>query len=258
MTDGTKVLDGRTALVTGGNSGIGYAAAEALLRAGARVVITGRNAATLEAAAARLGAVRGTDQVLALRADTTSAGERAAAFAAIRERFGGLDVLFANAGIARFAPVEGVTEADYDEQFGVNVRGLFFTIQEALPLLRDGASVILNASISGQKGLPGASVYSATKAAVRSFARTLSADLLPRRIRVNAVSPGPISTPIFERMGMPQEAIDQTTAYLTSLTPVKRMGAPEEVAALVVYLASDASSYIVGADIAIDGGVTQL
>ncbi|MFL6285778.1 MAG: SDR family oxidoreductase [Pyrinomonadaceae bacterium] len=242
-------LEGKVAVVTGGNSGIGLATAKEFRREGARVVITGRDARTLKEAAKEIGG-----EVLALRSDSSSLKETDELFAAVKERFGRVDVLFVNAGVGKFAPLEETDEELFDQIMDINFKGAYFTIKKALPLLNDGASVILNTSVVAHIGLPNSSVYSASKAALLSLVRTLSADLIGRGIRVNAVSPGPIATPIFGKMGLPPEAIDETTKGLSEQVPLKRMGRPEEIAKAVLFLASSDSSFLVGTEIVADGG----
>lgn len=246
-------LAGKVALITGGNSGIGRATAEAFVAEGAQVVITGRDQATLDETAAVLG-----DAGLAVRAEAADLGAIDRVVDAVRARFGRIDVLFVNAGIGQFAPVDQATEAHFDALFDVNVKGLYFTVQKALPLLAPGASVIFNGSISGHTGMAGSSVYSATKAAVRSLARTLSADLKDRGIRVNVISPGPVSTPILGRLGLPPEALEAATAGLRAQIPLGRFGRAEEIAGAAVFLASDESTFFVGAELVADGGMSQL
>lgn len=240
-------LEGKVAVITGGNSGIGLATAREFRREGARVVITGRDARTLAEAARELGG-----EVLALRSDSASLADIDALFAAVKERFGRVDVLFVNAGVARFAPLEETDEGLFDQTMNINFKGAYFTVQKALPLLGDGASVILNASVVAHVGFPNSSVYSASKAALLSLARTLSADLVGRGIRVNAVSPGPVETPIFGRMGIAEEA----TEGLREQVPLKRLGRPEEIAKAVLFLATPDSSFLVGTEIVVDGGVS--
>jgi len=248
-----RVFEGKVALVTGGNSGIGLATAKAFAREGAKVAITGRNEATLEAARQELG-----PEALAIKADMSRLTEIDSAMQQIRQRFDRIDALFVNAGIGRFVPLEQVTEEFYDSIMDTNVKGLFFTVQKAAPLLAKGAGVVLNASISAHIGMPGSTVYGASKAAVVSLAKTLSADLLERGIRVNVVSPGPIQTPILDRMGLPEEQLRQTKEYIVSQVPLKRFGNPEDIASAVLYLTSPASAYILGTELIIDGGMTQL
>jgi NAD(P)-dependent dehydrogenase (short-subunit alcohol dehydrogenase family) len=251
-------LAGKIALITGGNSGIGLATAEEFLRAGASVVITGRDPSTLQSAEAQLGEHAAADQLVAVRADVTIPRQIDQAMDEIRGRFGRLDVLFVNAGIGEFVPIAEATEQHFDRIFDTNVKGAYFTIQKALPLLTRGASIILNSSISGMIGMPGTSVYAASKAAVRSLARTLSADLVDRGIRVNVISPGPITTPIIDRLGLTPEARDEFAARVRQNVPLKRFGDPHEIAHAAVFLASDESTFFVGAELVADGGLSQL
>ena len=246
-------LAGKVALITGGNSGIGLATAEAFVEAGATVIVTGRDRATLDAASSRFGRA-----VLVRRADSARLADLDALMEEIRERFESLDVLFVNAGVARFAPLDEVTEEQFDYMFDINVRGAFFTVQKAVPLLAPGASVVLNASVAGFTGAPNSSVYSATKAAVRSLARTFSADLVERGVRVNVISPGPVSTPIFDRLGLSADRVAGLSEQIHARVPLRRFGAPREVADVAVFLASDESSFIVGAELVVDGGMTHL
>lgn len=249
-----KKLNGKVALITGGNSGIGLATAKLFANEGASVIITGRNQETLQRAAADIG--KGT---LAIKADVTNLEDIDALFLKIKEVFGSIDILFANAGIASFFPATLADEKNYDDLMTSNVKGIFFSIQKSLPLLNYGGSIIINSSSAWMKGLPNVTVYAATKAAVRSFARGFAAELLERQVRVNVVSPGAIHTPIFDRTGgVPKEAIPQLKENFTSLIPMKRFGTAEEVANTVLFLASDDSSYINGVDIPVDGGFTML
>lgn len=248
-----KKLQGKVVVVTGGNSGIGLATAKLFSQEGARVAISGRDQATLTAAAKEIGA-----DSLALRADVSNIADLDAFFGTVTKTFGKIDVLFANAGVAKFAPISDSSESLFDEVFDINVKGVFFTIQKALPHLNDGASIILNTSFVDSAGLPTSSVYAASKAAVRSFARTAAAELVGRGIRVNVVSPGPIATPIFGRLGLPKEAIDGLAQAILSGVPMKRLGRPEEVANTVLFLASSDSSYITGVEINVDGGAGQV
>src|SRR4030095_8806193 len=217
--NGRGRLAGKVALITGGNSGIGLATAEAFLAEGARVAISGRDQGTLDAAGAALG-----PDVLPVRADITDAAQRARLMRAVRECFGRLDVLFVNAGVAQFAPIDLSSEAHFDYVFNINVKGAYFTVQQALHVLTPGASVILNGSVSGLVGLPNASVYSASKAAIRSLARTLSADLRDRGIRVNVISPGPTRTPIYGRNDVTPEALEETAKRLAPAGGGGRVG----------------------------------
>lgn len=244
-------FDGKVALVTGGNSGIGLATAKAFAREGASVAVTGRDEATLRAAEREIGG-----GAMALRADSSRMSDLDAVMGRIRERFRRIDALFVNAGIGRFVPFDQVTEAFFDETVAVNLKGVFFTVHKALPLLEPGSAVVLNASINAHKGMPGTTVYGATKAAVVNLAKTLSADLAGRGIRVNAISPGPVDTAILARAGMSEKELKETRDWIQSQVPVKRFAAPEEIAEAVLYLCSGASSFVVGAEIVIDGGMT--
>jgi NAD(P)-dependent dehydrogenase (short-subunit alcohol dehydrogenase family) len=248
-----KRLEGKVAVVTGGNSGIGLASAKRLQEEGAKVVIAGRSQKTLDEATKSIG-----NGVLAIQADVSKLEDIDKIYAAVEKKLGKIDVLFVNAGVAKFAPFAQTTESTYNENFDTNVKGAYFTIQKALPHLNDGASIILNTSVAGIKGTEGASAYSATKAALRSIARTAAAELVGRGIRVNAVAPGPIETPIFGRTGLPKEAIDQFAKSISSQVPMKRFGQPEEVAGTVAFLASSDSSYITGEEIHVDGGLGQI
>jgi len=248
-----KRLEGKVALVTGGNSGIGLATAKRLQDEGARVAISGRSKKTLDEAVRAIG-----NGVVAVQADVAKLSEVDRLYAEVSQKLGKIDVLFVNAGVAKFAPLAETTESTYDEQFDVNIKGAYFTIQKALPLLNDGASIILNTSVADSSGTVGASAYSATKAALRSLARTAAAELVGRGIRVNAVAPGPILTPIFGRTGLSQEAVDEFAKEMVAKVPMKRFGRPEEVAAAVVFLASQDASYITGVEINVDGGLGQI
>ncbi len=246
-------LNNRVAIVTGGSSGIGLATAQRFIADGAQVVITGRNQETLGGAVAELG-----DRATGILGDVANLEDLDRLFAQIREQFGRVDVLFANAGIAPFVPFEAVTEEHFDSLFNINVRGLFFTVQKALPLLSEGASVILNASVVAQSGIPNTSIYSATKAAVRSLGRTLASELSPRSIRVNVVSPGLIETPLVGKLGLSPDEIEAFAGQVVQQTPLGRLGKPEEIAATVAFLASDDASYFTGADLVADGGMIQV
>lgn len=242
-------LEGKVAVITGGNSGIGRATAKEFKEQGARVVITGRDQQTLDEAVREIGG-----NVLAVRADTSSLAEIDKLFAAVKEKFGRVDVLFINAGIAKFTSLETVTEELFDAIMDINFKGAYFTIQKALPLLNDNASIILNTSINAHIGMPNSSVYAASKAALITLARTLSAELVGRGIRVNAVSPGPVVTPIFGRLGLPPEALEETANNIREQVPMKRFGRPEEIAKTVLFLASSDSSFLLGTEIVADGG----
>ncbi len=246
-------LEGKVALVTGGSSGMGLASALLFKEHGARLAITGREPATLDAAAARLG-----QDVLAVRSDAASLADIDGLMAAVGERYGRLDVLFINAGVAHAAPIESVSEADFDAQLGINLKGAFFTIQKALPLMRSGASIILTTSITNQLGSPNFSVYGASKAGLRSLVKSLALELIGRGIRVNAISPGPIATPMFDRLGLPEALAEAKKAAIADKSPSKRFGAAAEIASCALFLASSESSYIVGEEIVVDGGMSLL
>jgi NAD(P)-dependent dehydrogenase (short-subunit alcohol dehydrogenase family) len=246
-------LKDKIILVTGGTSGIGLATAQRFQREGARVIVTGTNPGRLEEAARALD---GRATVLAV--DLRHVDRIAAAFEDIRRSHGRLDVLFANAGAATAAPLEAITEDQFDQQVALNLKGSFFTVQKAVPLLVPGASVILTTSFLDAVGTPGLSVLSATKAAVRSLARSFAAELAPRRIRVNAVSPGPISTPFHAKLGLGDEQLKQTAEAIESQVPLGRFGEADEVARAAVFLASDDSSYMTGAELVVDGGLSQI
>ena len=248
-----KRFEGKSVVVTGGNSGIGLATAKLFHDEGANVTISGRDQNTLDEAVKTIGA--GT---LAVKADVSKLADIDKLYAQASAKFGKIDALFANAGIAKFAPASDSTEQLFDETFDINVKGLFFTLQKALPHLNDNAAIVLNSSVVNSKGTPSSSIYSASKAAVRSLARTFAAELADRGIRVNVVSPGPIETPIFGRTGLPQAAIDEFATYLKAANPMKRFGKPEEVGHAVLFLASSEASYITGVDLNVDGGAGQI
>ena len=246
-------LDGKIALITGGNSGIGLATAKQFVSEGAYVFITGRRDAELAAAVKEIG-----KNVTGVQGDVANLNDLDRLFAQIKREKGKLDIVFANAGVAKFAPFGTVTEELYDWTFDINVKGLLFTVQKALPLLPDGASIILNASIVASKGLPANSVYSATKAAIRSFARTWTTDLKTRRIRVNAVSPGAIDTPGLSQLLGSSEIGQQRMQMISTGVPLGRLGTSDEIAKAVVFLASDDASYVTGTEMFVDGGFAQV
>jgi NAD(P)-dependent dehydrogenase (short-subunit alcohol dehydrogenase family) len=246
-------LERKIALVTGGNSGIGLATARQFAQEGAHVFVTGRRAAELDAAAKEIGA-----NVTAIQGDVSKLEDLDRLMDEIKRQTGRLDVLFANAGLARYGTLGAIEEETFDAIFDVNVKGVLFTVQKALPLMPDGASIILNASIVGSKGLPANSVYSASKAAVRSFARTWATDLKARRIRVNAVSPGTIDTPGLNDLLASSEVGDQRRKMISAAVPLGRFGKPDEIARAVVFLASDDASYITGIELFVDGGFAQV
>ena len=246
-------LDGKIALVTGGTSGIGLATAKQFVSEGAYVFITGRREPELAAAVKEIGR-----NVGGVQGDISNLADLDRLFAQIKNEKGKLDVVFANAGVAKYAPFGKITEELYESIFNINVKGLLFTVQKALPLLPDGASIVLNASIVASKGLSSNSVYSATKAAVRSFARTWTTDLKDRRIRVNAISPGSIDTPGLSDLLASSEAGEQRKKMISTMVPLGRLGTPDEIAKAVVFLASDDSSYITGIELFVDGGFAQV
>jgi NAD(P)-dependent dehydrogenase (short-subunit alcohol dehydrogenase family) len=248
-----KRLEGKVAVITGGNSGIGLATAKRLQEEGAKVAILGRSRKTLDEAVKSIG-----NGVVAVQGDVVNLADVDRFYAEVSQKLGKIDVLFVNAGVAKFAPFAETSESTYDENFDVNIKGAYFTIQKALPLLNDGASIILNTSVVDQKGTAGASAYAATKAALRSLARTAAAELAGRGIRVNTVAPGPIATPIFGRTGLPKEAVDEFAKEVIAQVPMKRFGQPEEVAGTVAFLASQDASYITGVEINVDGGLGQI
>jgi NAD(P)-dependent dehydrogenase (short-subunit alcohol dehydrogenase family) len=244
---------GKVVVVTGGNSGIGLATAKRFVEEGAHVVITGRREKELEDAAAQIG-----KNVTTVAGDVSRLEDLDRLYDVVKEKHGHIDVLFANAGAGTIAPLEVATEAHFDKTFDVNVKGLFFTVQKALPLFKDGGSIVLNSSVSNVMGVPGFTAYSASKTAVRSLARGWTMDLKDRKIRVNSMSPGPIETPALDNTGLTPEQIEQVAAAWVSQVPLGRRGKPEEVAAAVLFLASDESSYITGVDLAVDGGMAQV
>ena len=247
-------LAGKIALVTGGTSGLGLATAKRFVDEGATVVVTGRRQAELDAAVRELGG-----DTLGVRGDVASLADLDRLFAAIRAAFGRLDVVFANAGGGAFVPLGEVTEAHFDKYFGTNVKGTLFTVQKALPLMTTGGSIVLTGSMVSRKGMPGFTVYAATKAALRSFARTWAVDLRGRGIRVNVVSPGTVVTPAYKtELGMTDGQIEAFVAQAAATTPLGRAGTPDEVAKAVVFLASDDSSFVTGIELFVDGGAAQV
>lgn len=246
-------LQGKRALVTGGSSGIGLASAALFQQHGALVAISGRNRQALEEAGAILG-----NEALLIQADAGVLSDIDATMASITANFGKLDVLFINAGMASPAPIEHVTEAAFDEQLGVNLKGVFFTIQKALPLMAEGGSIIVTTSITNQLGSPNFSVYGAAKAGLRSLVKSLGLELIGRGIRVNAISPGPIATPMFDRLGLPHAVAEEKKQAIAAKSPSKRFGLPDEVAKAALFLASADASYIVGEEIVVDGGMSLL
>lgn len=244
-------LSGKTALITGGSSGIGWATARLLVSEGAQVLLTGRDAEALRRATAELG-----PQARSVVADAARL-EDLGKLAGEVEKLGGLDLLFWNAGIASFAPFEQMSEQAYDGLLDINTKGAYFTVQRLLPQLRAGGSVLFTTSVVNEMGVPGGSAYAITKAALRSLTRSLAAELLPKNVRVNAISPGPIETPIFKKMGLPAEAVTAMTADFRERNPMQRFGQPEEVAKAALFLAFEAT-YTTGAELPVDGGFSQL
>ncbi|WP_428264166.1 glucose 1-dehydrogenase [Haliangium sp.] len=246
-------LQNKIALITGGTTGIGLATAKLFVDAGAQVIVTGRNPETLAQAETELA---GRAQVV--RSDASSLADIDALIAGIRDRHGRLDVLFLNAGIAEFVPIEQADEAHFDRILNVNLKGPYFTLQRALPLLAEGSSVIFNSTVAAIKGLAAASVYAASKAALTAATRSLAAELAPRGVRVNTISPGPIDTPIYGKLGMPSDALQAFSDTIQQAVALKRFGRPDELARAALFLASDDSSYVTGQDLAVDGGFSTL
>jgi NAD(P)-dependent dehydrogenase (short-subunit alcohol dehydrogenase family) len=249
----SKKLEGKVAVVTGGNSGIGLATAQRFADEGAHVFITGRRQGELDAAVKQIGA-----NATAVQGDVSKLADLDRLYATVKQKQGRVDVLFANAGGGQIAPLGAITEAHFDQAFDTNVKGLLFTVQKALPLFQDGGSIILNASIVASKGMEAFSVYSATKAAVRSFARCWTVDLKSRKIRVNVVSPGPIDTPGHNNLGLTAVQLEQFKTNVVGAVPMGRMGSPDEIAKAVLFLASDDSSYVTGIELFVDGGMAQI
>jgi NAD(P)-dependent dehydrogenase (short-subunit alcohol dehydrogenase family) len=244
-----KKLEGKIAVITGGNSGIGLATAQRFVEEGAYVFITGRRQSELDEAVKQIG-----DNIAGVQGDVSNFADLDRLYATVKQKKGRLDILFANAGVAEFASLGEITEAHFDKTFSINVKGLLFTVQKALPLIQDGGSIILNASIAASKGIEASSIYNATKAAIRSFARSWTVDLKHRKIRVNAISPGPIDTPGLRNLVKTDGLLEQIKA----MVPLGRMGTPDEVAKAVSFLASDDSSYVTGIELFVDGGMAQI
>jgi NAD(P)-dependent dehydrogenase (short-subunit alcohol dehydrogenase family) len=244
-----KKLEGKVAVITGGNSGIGHATAKRFVEEGAYVFITGRRQSELDEAVKQIG-----DNIAGVQGDVSNLADLDRLYDTVKQKKGRLDSLFANAGVAEFASLGDITEAHFDKTFNINVKGLLFTVQKALPLIQDRGSIILNASIAASKGIEASSIYNATKAAIRSFARSWTVDLKHRKIRVNAISPGPIDTPGLRNLVKTDGLLEQIKA----MVPLGRMGSPDEVAKAVSFLASDDSSYITGIELFVDGGMAQI
>ncbi|HEY8998442.1 MAG TPA: glucose 1-dehydrogenase [Edaphobacter sp.] len=249
----SKKFEGKIALVTGGNSGIGLATAKRFITEGAKVIITGRRKENLDAAVKELG-----PNATGIQADASNLEDIDRIYSEIGKQHGKIDVLFVNAGGGEFATIDQVTEEHFDKTFGTNVKGLFFTVQKALPLIPEGGTIVLNASVVSIKGIPAFGVYNATKAAVRSFARTWTNELKDRKIRVNVVSPGPIDTPGVDGLLQDAEQAKQFKANLASQVPLGRIGDADEIAKAVVFLASDDSSFVAGVELFVDGGMVQV
>ncbi len=255
-----KKLEGKVAVITGGSSGIGLATAQRFVSDGAYVFITGRRQSQLDAAIKQIG--KNNNNIAGVQGDVSNLADLDRLYATVKEQKDRIDILFANAGVGELAPLGEITEDHFDKTFSINVKGLLFTVQKALPLFQDdsgsGGSIILNASIASSKGIEALSIYSATKAAVRSFARSWTVELKHRKIRVNAISPGPIDTPGVSGLVQGEEQIEQFKTSIVSAVPMGRMGSPDEVAKAASFLASDDSSYITGIELFVDGGMAQI
>ncbi len=249
----TRKLENKVALITGGTTGIGLATAKRFAAEGARVIVTGRNRETLEAARRELG-----DRAEVVESDAGDEAQIARLFEGLQRSHRRLDVLFLNAGIAKFGPLADASLRDFDAMWNVNVRGPWLALKHALPLLAEGATVIVNTSVVNQKGMPGTTAYAATKAGLRAVVRGAAAELAAKRIRVNAISPGPIETPIFGKLGLPAAAADEFVKGAASQVPLGRIGSADEIAGAAVFLASDDASFITGSEIAVDGGFAQV
>jgi len=248
-----KKLENRTALITGGNSGIGFATAKEFIQQGAKVIITGRNAAALEDAKQSLG-----ENAFTLLSDASNMEDVFKLQQQVKAIFPSLDILFINAGVAKLAPFETMTEAQYDETFNINVKSAYFTIQQLLPLFNDGGSIVLNTSINSHIGMANTTLYAASKGALITMARTLSTELLSRKIRVNAISPGPVRTPLYDKFGFDKEQAEAVQASIVGQVPMGRFGTPEEIARIVTFFASEDSSFVIGAELIADGGMITL
>ena len=246
-------FNGKTAIVTGGTTGIGYAAAAAFLAEGAQVVITGQDQARLDAAVASLGA-----GVIGVRVNVAERADLAALAGRVKDAFGDADIVFANAGVANFASWSDTEPELLDSIFDVNVKGVAFTVQALTPILNDGGAIVVNTSVNNQIGMAGTGAYAASKAAARSMVRTLAGELVGRGIRVNAVSPGPVETPIYGKLGLPQDAVQGIAGQLIEQIPMKRFGKPEEIAKAVLFLASNDASFVTGQELVADGGWTAI
>ena len=248
-----KKLQNKIALITGGNSGIGFATAKEFIQQGAKVIITGRNAAALEEAKQSLG-----ENAFTLLSDASNMEDVFKLQQQVKTIFPALDILFINAGVAKLAPFETMTEAQYDETFNINVKSAYFTIQQLLPLFNDGGSIILNTSINSHIGMANTTLYAASKGALITLARTLSTELLSRKIRVNAISPGPVRTPLYDKFGFEKEQAEAVQASIVGQVPMGRFGTPEEIARIATFFASEDSSFVIGAELIADGGMITL
>jgi NAD(P)-dependent dehydrogenase (short-subunit alcohol dehydrogenase family) len=246
-------LEGKIAVITGGNSGIGLATAKRFVAERAYVFITGRRQKELDVAVLDIG-----KNVTGIQGDVRNLADLDRLYNIVKDQKGHIDILFANAGIAQFAPLEEISEEHFDNIFDINVKGVLFTVQKALPLFQDGGSIILNASIGSSKGIEAFSVYNATKAALRSFVRTWTVDLKHHKICVNVISPGPIDTPAVEGLAQSKEQIEELKQNLITAVPIGRMGSPDEIAKVISFLVSDESSFVTGIDLSVDGGMTQI
>lgn len=246
-------LKNKVAVITGGNSGMGLATAKRFVEEGAKVVITGRRQETVDEAVKEIGGT-----VIGVQGDVSKLADLDDLYEIVRQKYGHIDILFANAGVGQVAPLGSITNEHFDSIFNINVRGLLFTVQKALPLFKDGGSIIVNASVAHMKGMGAMSVYSASKAAVRSLARSWTVDLKDRKIRVNCISPGPIETPIFGKMGLSEEQMKGFGDRILNQVPMGRMGQGQEIANAALFLASDESSFITGVDLCVDGGLAQI
>jgi NAD(P)-dependent dehydrogenase (short-subunit alcohol dehydrogenase family) len=243
----------KVVLITGGTSGIGFSAARIFIDSGAKVMVTGRNKETLEAARKELG-----DRAEVIESDSGDPEAITALFAHVKKTHGGLDALYLNAGIATATPIAQVSVEHFDRIMNVNVKGPLFAIQAATPILRKGGAIVITTSVVNEKGMPGFAVYGASKAAVRHLVRTAAAELLPLGVRVNAVSPGPVETPIFGKMGFPQEQLEEMAKGMTAMVPMGRFGSPDEIAKAAVFLCSDDASFITGEELKVDGGTATI
>lgn len=246
-------LSGKVAVITGGNSGMGLETARLFVKEGAKVAITGRRQKELDEAVKSIG-----DNVIGIQGDVSNLEDLDRLYSKVKETFGKVDIVFANAGLGFMDPMGEISEDHFDKQFDINVKGLLFTVQKALPLMHEGGSILLNASVAGSTGTPAFSVYSATKAAVRSFARGWSNDLKDRKIRVNVISPGPIETPIFGKIGLSEQKINEFRDSILSQVPMGRVGRSDEIAKAALFLASEDSSFITGIELTVDGGLSAV